>query len=155
MFEILHRFGAKFAPLKKKGLEVHGLLMIDPKRKAHAIDISRPFMFDCRALPKKYEGLTVKARISGQLPEEFQVDRSREDWHKFDYIWAPERFEKFVDRSLDLIRENLQLPEMTREEALDALCFGNFEDHVTRCQQLIKDGKIPAYKDKKELAEAV
>lgn len=156
MFEILNRFNVKYASLKKKGLEVHGLLVTDPKRKSHAIDISRPFLFDCRALPKKYEGLTVKARISGELPLEFQVDRTNADWHKVDYIWAPERFEAYVDRCLEHIRVKLGFPEMTRQEALDALCFGNFEEHCARCSQLITEGKIPAFKPRKSrLALAV
>jgi len=33
MFEILKNFEAKFGGLKKKGLRIEGLSMIDPKRK--------------------------------------------------------------------------------------------------------------------------
>jgi hypothetical protein len=28
---------------------------------------------------------------------------------------------------------------------LSALCFGNFEEHKTKCEKLIKEGKIPAF----------
>ena len=28
---------------------------------------------------------------------------------------------------------------------LDALCFGNYEEHKIKSMQLIKEGKLPAY----------
>jgi len=54
MFEILKSFESKFGSLKKKGLRIEGLSMIDPKRKKHVIMISKPFLFDNRQLPKSY-----------------------------------------------------------------------------------------------------
>ncbi len=35
---------------------------------------------------------------------------------------------------------------MSRDEMLDALAFGNFEDHKKKCVQLMQEGKIPAFK---------
>ncbi len=49
MFEILKDFESKYASLKKKGLRVEGMNMIDPKRKKHVIMISKPFVFDNRS----------------------------------------------------------------------------------------------------------
>ena len=72
MFEILKDFESKYASLKKKGLRVEGMNMIDPKRKKHVIMISKPFVFDNRSLPKVYQGIEVKAKIEGILPEEFR-----------------------------------------------------------------------------------
>ena len=109
LYETLDRFEKKFASLKKKGLRVNGLKMIDPKRKKHVINISRPLVFDNRLLPKSFEGLEVKAVISGDLPMEFSVDRTRPDWQKKEYIWAPERFENYVDRCSDDIKKKLDL----------------------------------------------
>ena len=37
MFEILKKFEAKYAHLKKKGLTIEGLAIIDIKRKKHVI----------------------------------------------------------------------------------------------------------------------
>ena len=146
LYETLDRFEKKFASLKKKGLRVNGLKMIDPKRKKHVIDISRPLVFDNRLLPKSFEGLEVKAVISGDLPSEFKIDRTIPDWQKKEYIWAPERFEHFVDRCSDDIKKQLGNPAMTRDEMLSALCFGNFEEHKKKTSELIKEGKIPDYR---------
>src|SRR3569832_2242991 len=115
LYETLVCFVLKFSSLKKKGLRVNGLKMIDPKRKKHVIDISRPLVFDNRLLPKSFEGLQVKAVISGELPKEFTIDRTNPDWQKKEYIWAPERFEHYVDRCADDIKKQLGNPAMTRE----------------------------------------
>ncbi len=61
-------------------------------------------------------------------------------------MWAPQHFEKFVDRCSTEIRKSFNSPEMTREDMLDALAFGNFEEHKKKCIQLMNDGKIPAFK---------
>jgi hypothetical protein len=146
LYETLERFEKKFSALKKMGLRVNGLKMIDPKRKKHVIDISRPLVFDNRVLPKTFEGLDVKSIIHGELPKEFLVNRTLPDWTKHEYIWAPERFEKFVDRCGDEIRKKLGNPAMTRDEMLSALCFGDYKEHKRKTDGLIKEGKLPKYK---------
>jgi hypothetical protein len=35
---------------------------------------------------------------------------------------------------------------MSRSEMLDALAFGNFEEHVKKSTALMLEGKIPAFK---------
>ena len=143
MFEILKNFETKFGSLKKKGLRIEGLTMIDPKRKKHVINISKPFLFDNRLLPKTYEGLDIKSKIEGGLPEEFKIDK---ETIKKEYLWAPAKFEKYVDRCSEEIRKQFGNPSMTRQEMLDALAFGNFEEHKKKSLQLMKDGKIPPFK---------
>jgi hypothetical protein len=143
MFEILKNFESKYNTLKKKGLRIEGLSMIDPKRKKHVIMISKPFLFDNRQLPKIYEGLEVKSKIEGGLPEEFKVDKTT---IKKEYLWAPSKFEKYVDRCADEIRKQFGNPAMTRKEMLDALAFGNFEEHKKKSLQLMQEGKIPPFK---------
>lgn len=149
MFEILKSFETKYGHLRKKGLTIEGLAMVDPKKKKHVIKISRPLVFDNRLLPKKFEGLDIKTNIklTEDMPMEFKVDRSKPDWFKTQYIWAPERFEKFVNRCEKEIKEQLNAPELTKKEILDALCFGNYEEHKTKSKQLIKEGKLPAYRE--------
>jgi hypothetical protein len=95
MLEILKQFESKYGTLKKKGLRIEGLSMIDPKRKKHVIMVSKPFMFDNRQLPKSYEGIEIKAKIEGVLPKEFAINKEAV---KKDYVWAPNKFEKYVDR---------------------------------------------------------
>ncbi len=143
MFEILKSFESKFGSLKKKGLRIEGLTMIDPKRKKHVINISKPFLFDNRLLPKTYEGLDIKSKIEGGLPEEFKIEK--EALVK-EYLWAPIKFEKYVDRCSEDIKKQFGNPAMSRKEMLDALAFGNFEDHIKKSTALMLEGKIPAFK---------
>lgn len=147
MFEILKSFETKYGYLKKKGLTIEGLAMVDVKKKKHVIKISRPLIFDNRLLPKRFEGLDVKTNIKlgNEMPKEFNVDRTQPDWHKTQYIWAPERFMKYVERCEKEIKAGLDSPLMTKVEMLDALCFGNYEEHKQKSLQLIKEGKLPAY----------
>ena len=147
MFEILKNFETKYGHLTKKGLTIEGLSIVDVQKKKHVIKISRPLVFDNRLLPKRFEGLDVKTNIklSTEMPVEFLVDRSQPDWHKKEYIWAPERFEKYVNRCEDEIKEQLDCPESSKLEILDALCFGDFEQHKEKSSRLIKEGKLPAY----------
>ncbi|HNP49163.1 MAG TPA: hypothetical protein PKK99_10960 [Bacteroidia bacterium] len=145
LYDTLERFEKKFGYLKKKGLRINGLKMVDPKRKKHVIDVSRPLVFDNRLLPKTFEGLDVKAIIHGDLPMEFNIDRTKPDWQKMHYIWAPERFEHFVDRCSLEIKKQLGNPAMSRDEMLSALCFGDYEAHKLKTQQMITEGKLPAY----------
>ncbi len=148
MFEILKSFETKYGYLKKKGLTIEGLAIADVKKKKHIIKVSRPLVFDNRLIPKRFEGLDVKAsiKISADMPKEFTLDRTKPDWHKIHYIWAPERFLKFVERCEAELKMELESPLMTKTELLDALCFGNFEEHKLKSQQLVKEGKLPAYK---------
>ena len=143
MFEILKSFESKFGSLKKKGLRIEGLSMIDPKRKKHVIMISKPFLFDNRLLPKTYEGLDIKSKIEGGLPEEFKIEK---EVIKKDYLWAPIKFEKFVDRCSEDIKKQFNNPNMSRTEMLDALAFGSFEDHKKKTLALMQEGKIPTFK---------
>lgn len=145
LYDTLDRFEKKFGHLKKKGLRINGLKMIDPKRKKHVIDVSRPLVFDNRLLPKSFEGLDVKAVIHGDLPTEFNIDRTQPDWSKKQYIWAPERFEQYVDRCSDDIKKKLGDPKMSRDEMLSALAFGDFQAHKAKTAELIREGKLPRF----------
>jgi hypothetical protein len=140
MFQILKNFTEKYGTLKKKGLRIEGMQMIDPKRKKHVILISKPFIFDNRSLPKVYEGLEIKAKIEGELPVEFKPNSVTKE-----YTWAPKKFETFVDRCSSEIRKKFNNPDMSREEMLDALAFGNFQEHKRKSIQLMQEGKIPPF----------
>ena len=103
--------------------------MIDPKRKKHVILISKPFMFDNRQLPKSYEGLDIKAKIEGMLPKEFSIVPKESP--KKEYLWAPNKFEKYVDRCSEEIRAQFGNPKMTRKERL--IHNLQFVDNETGC----------------------
>jgi len=142
---ILERFISKYGHLTKKGLKIIGLAEIDSEKRIKVIVISKPFVFDSRQIPDKFEGLKIRRQVHGKLPTEFIIRRPSADGTKLDFIWAPERFEKFVDRKIDNIRERLGDPNMSREEVLDALCFGDFKAHTKKVEQWIKDGIVPPY----------
>jgi hypothetical protein len=104
------------------------------------IRVTVPFVFDRRSLPESFLGIRVM-HFSLDLPPEFRVRDSRAE-----YVWAPERYELFVDRAAQEIRGKLGRADMSREEMLDALCGMNFEAHKARCRQGEKDGKIPPFR---------
>ena len=145
MLEVLERFKKKYSHLEVFGLKFHGLQEINSEKRTTVICISKPLIFDSRLIPDKFEGLRIKRTIHGKLPKEFKVRKPDNDGQMLDYIWAPERFELFIDRNMEEIREKLGKAEMQRDEILDALCFGNFEAHKLKCERLIRDGKIPEY----------
>ncbi|MBC8343904.1 MAG: hypothetical protein ISR55_06870 [Bacteroidetes bacterium] len=145
MLDVLERFKKKYAYLEEFGLKFHGLQEINSEKRTTVISISKPLIFDSRLIPDKFEGLRIKRTIHGKLPKEFKVRKPDNDGNMLDYVWAPERFELFIDRNMNEIREKLEQPEMTREDILDALCFGDFEAHKMKCERLIMLGKIPAY----------
>ena len=60
------------------------------------------------------------------IPEEFLHINPEEE-----YIWSFKRFEAYVNQYADTIRK--KLGDLSREEMLDALCFGNFHKHKEMC----------------------
>lgn len=111
-----------------------------------ALHVEHPFIFDKRKIPSTYLGIDVRGGASiKDMPKEFQTKSTdpREE-----YAWAPERFEKFVDRSIDQIRKELGNPNMSREEILDALLGSDFQKHIKHCKEWEKEGLIPKYRDK-------
>ena len=108
------------------------------------ISYSHPFIFDERkAPPSTYLGVDIKGSTPlNEMPEEFQTTDG-------EYVWAYQRYEKFVDRCADQIRQGLGNPNMSREEMLDALTTGgNFQAWKSQCQIWEEQGQIPRYQDK-------
>lgn len=138
---ILNEFKRQFGHLKKYGLKIEGVADLMGNG---VISISKPFIFDNRKLPEKFMGLNIRGgTVDTELPVEFQnLDRDRE------YIWAYQRFEEYVDKHADLIRKTLGKPDMTRDEMLDALCFGDFRRHKEMCVKWENEGTIPKWINK-------
>jgi hypothetical protein len=137
--QILLEFKKQYQHLYKYGLKINGIgsLSLD----YNVISISTPFIFDHTILPKNFMGLDIRdGTPENEMPIEFQnINRETE------YIWAYQRFEEYVDKHADLIRKTLNSPNLTRTEMLNALCFGNFENHKQRCIQWELEGKIPKW----------
>jgi hypothetical protein len=105
VLDVLERFRKKYQHLEECGLKINGLQEINSEKRTTVISISKPLIFDSRLIPDKFEGLKIKRTIHGKLPEEFKVRKPDNDGNMLDYIWAPERFEKFVDRHTEEIRK--------------------------------------------------
>jgi len=139
---ILKKFTRQFGHLKKLGLEIDGIA--DLGLDYQVISISTPFIFDNRLIPKTYMGYVVRSGTQEtNLPVEF-----RNIYSEKEYIWSYQRFERFVDSNEDLIRTKLNNPTMTRDEMLDALCFGDFKKHRESCIKSEEEGKIPKWIEK-------
>jgi hypothetical protein len=97
------------------------------------ITVFRNFIFDVRLIPKDFKGITVK-----DVTINFEVFIMEDSTLHSEDIYLPEHYIKFVDTNLQLIREQLKSPNMSRYEALDALT-GNFEDHIKEMNTLRKN----------------
>lgn len=91
------------------------------------IKVFHPFIFDNRLIPDKFDEIEVDSITMGTYPKEFPSNYAElplEDWS------SPERFVKFVENNLSLIRKTLKHPTITTNEALDAIT-GDFNKHIT------------------------
>lgn len=89
------------------------------------ISVKHPFVFDNRLIPQKFNEIKVH-NITMGIPFEFKPLTGKAPLFE---IEDPKKYESFVDHNLDLIRETLKNPKLSKEEALDALT-GNFNEHV-------------------------
>jgi hypothetical protein len=138
--EIIEEFKKQYGYLSKYGLQINGIGNLIAGY--NVISISTPFIFDRTKLPEKFMGLDLRNGTNeNEMPMEFQnIDKDKE------YIWAYQRFEDYVDNHHDLIRKTLDNPGMTRDEMLNALCFGDFNNHKELCIKWENEGKIPKWK---------
>lgn len=131
---IITLFKKQFGHLQKAGLEIHGIANLIGD--LDVISISTPFIFDRTKLPRKFMGLDLRDGIV-ELPEEFQNINGHNG-----YTWAYQRFEEYVDNHASLIYARFANKEMTKDEMLDALCFGDFNRHKEKCIEWENEGKI-------------
>ncbi|RLD55853.1 MAG: hypothetical protein DRJ01_16075 [Bacteroidetes bacterium] len=95
----------------------------------YQIEVWRPFLFDVRLIPTEFDGIKVVDQFFGSYPSEFPSDNAALPLEEFE---APERYVKFVNNNIGLISNKIKIPNLTREEALDALT-GDFKKHINWC----------------------
>jgi hypothetical protein len=139
--QIIKQFENSYKHLIKKGMRIGGVNELQPGYEV--ISVSVPFIFDNRELPEKFHGYMIRPSIKqDELPIEFkEVNNDKE------YLWAYQRFERYVENNEAEIRKKLNMPETTKSELLDALCFGDFGKHKEDCIVWEQQGKIPKYVD--------
>jgi hypothetical protein len=105
------------------------------------IPVLRSFVYDRRddPVPASYLGLVVRQSYdSDDLPEEFRLGPDR-----MGYVWAPFRYERYVDRCTIEIATLLGQPKMHRSEILDAICpTGDFKKWIRQYEEWVTQGKI-------------
>lgn len=126
-------------------LHIHeGLTNSDPLPREGTLHTMVPIIFDYRDTPSSYRGMIVEYGISyggiddreeDVVPEEF-----RDSYHlslHWDEEFAPEKYERLVDRCPELIHERLRCKtRMSRADMLNALAFGDFDRHKRTCKAL-------------------
>jgi len=107
------------------------------------ISVKYPFIFDKRKIPKSFLGVDIRGGTpNGDLPEEFQICNTKKE-----YVWAPERYEKFVDKYMEKIKRELGSLNIDRLEILSALCGQDFNEHIQQCKEWESKGIIPSYQE--------
>ncbi len=97
-----------------------------------------PFIFDHRQLPASFEGVRVICGIiDNTIPAIFSDGINEREPVFFDQYWNPDKFVRFVEGNIDKIKEGLKRPSVTRKEALDAICFGDYNAHVEKCEEIL------------------
>jgi hypothetical protein len=116
------------------GNELHAILpefttgdtQIDPL--LYQLSLNVPLIFDHRKIPKNYNGFKVVVSVSGfESYPEWEFGNMVCD--NYEGHMDPQRYINFVNRCASEIREKLNAPEMTAEEMLDAICFGDFRKY--------------------------
>lgn len=107
--------------------DLEQFVLVQPNR--IEININHPFIFDNRLVPSEFKGVIVKNITEGApYPGEFFDDIEENEPTPFYRLEDPDKYINYVNKHIDSIRQQLQSPEMTIEEALDAIT-GDFTKH--------------------------
>jgi hypothetical protein len=125
----------KLSELKAKMEIYHFIEDEDGPCNLFQIHITRPFIFDVRLLPKEFDGFEVKSGFPIELPAAFNNDKPGP--YTTD-VFSPERYKKFAEEHIELIREKFKRPDIDVSEALDALT-GDFKEYINKVEQIKKE----------------
>lgn len=140
--EVASRIALMF---KREFSSVEGMREIGDAAVGHGtewvIPVLRNLVYDRRddPVPASYLGLVVRQSYAfDDLPEEFRLGPDRKG-----YVWAPFRYERYVDRCATEIATLLGQPKMSRSEILDAICpTGDFQTWTRQYGEWVSQGKI-------------
>ena len=107
--------------------DLEQFVLVNPNR--IEIHVNRHFVFDNRLVPTEFNGIQVtNITIDGPYPKEFFDDIEENEPTPFYRLEDPDKYINFVTKHLESIRIELNAPNMTMAEALDALT-GGFQKH--------------------------
>lgn len=142
-------------PIKGEELEVFISPVYAPEDNVPmtgVIQVHTPIIFDYTELPVSWEvehsgSYSINYAVDGEtwgnipstverstveVPKEFQ---GMDELH-WDEGMAPWRYEALVDRCVDEIRRIFGKPELSKDELLNALAFGDFKKHQRECEEM-------------------
>lgn len=99
------------------------------------ISVKHHFVFDNRLIPSDFNGIEVINYTFGEMPLEFPEPLNNIPLEEY---YNPNRYVAFVKRCLPKIRRKLKKPDLSVQEALDALT-GGFDKHIDWCISLSKN----------------
>ena len=97
------------------------------------IHVKHDFIFDNRLVPAEFEGLRVINLITvSTLPPCLNPKKDKPLWQVED----PSNYIRFVEENVEVIREKLKSPAMSKAEMLDAIT-GGFEKHLIDWKKMV------------------
>jgi len=98
------------------------------------LSVMHPFIFDNRKIPEYFRGIKVLNVVQwDSIPQE--IEDPVFDPAGFETNHTPEQYESYVRDNMLEIRKILQQPDLSYEDALDAICFGDFEKYQNRYEE--------------------
>lgn len=96
------------------------------------ITIQHEFIFDNRLIPDSFEGINIQNVTIGNFPKEFPSSNAALPLWKW---FSAQNYENFVNNNLELIRSKLNQPDLSKQDALDALTI-NFNKLISNNKKL-------------------
>jgi len=98
------------------------------------MSVMHPFLFDNRKIPESFMGIKVLNVVQWDtIPEE--IEDIVFDPAGFETNHTPEQYEKYVRDNLIEMRKALKQPDLSYEDALDAICFGDFTKYKSEYEE--------------------
>ncbi|MBP6871793.1 MAG: hypothetical protein KBC43_07280 [Bacteroidales bacterium] len=89
------------------------------------LSVMHPFIFDNRKIPKVFMGVRVLNVVRADtMPSE--LEEIVYDPAGFEMNYTPGQYFSYIKENMDLIRDTLKEHDMSLEDMLDAICFGDF-----------------------------
>jgi len=101
--------------------------LVNPNRME--ISVNHSFIFDNRLIPSKFKEIKVNNIIVGEpYPKEFFENIEEGIEIPLHVLEDPDKYINYVTKHIDSIRQRLYSPDMSIDEALDAIT-GDFNKH--------------------------
>ena len=98
------------------------------------LSVMHPFLFDNRKVPKIFMGVRVMNVVQySTFPPE--IEEIEYDPAGFEVHETPDKYCRYVENNSSLIRDALHDNDMTFDDMLDAICWGDFHKYEEEFQE--------------------